>query len=218
MTNLTYPIYRPLTLPSRLGGSSLRDAQQGGLLSASPLRFQQGLWKVPEGTSKRANNESPLSLSISSPSALYSPSTYEQATSPVLPILSVLEYLADEDTQLLRAARTQLQQGVHWLGKICTVPGSIIGAGVVVSLYVVVPALHLWSSMGLPGWEHLVAALGMLGLGELSIVSILRKTTIEHHHLQPVSLKNGYHSPAPGRSGTHIALHPGWTSLSSLAS
>lgn len=179
-----YQVYEPPAIPTRLDETSQKGTQRAGQLSASPLLFQRGLWKVPEGARQLANHEPSFWTSTST--SPYPALTSEQVVSSVFYTPRVRERLAAEDTQALRASTTQAQrkqqQAARWLRHICAVLGYTTGAGIVVTLYILVPVIHLSSSVGLSRWQYLVAILGMLGLGELSFAAIVRKTITPHYH------------------------------------
>src|SRR6266702_3864930 len=169
----SYQVNRPPALPAPLSDTSHKRTQQNGQLSVSPLRFQRGFLKIPEGARQLASHD-PWSSS-------YPPLTHAKVVSSALSILQVREHLAAQDTQALRTGYSQAQKVARWLRQVYAVLACTIGAGIVVSPFVLVPIFHLSSSVGLLHWEYLAAILGILGLGELSLAVIVRKTTAPHH-------------------------------------
>jgi hypothetical protein len=208
---------RLLRLPVDLDGSSAKAYQRTGSPSTSPLHFQEGFLKIPEGVRQPAREGSVQCRTSIAPSPVLSDHERHITAREVFPVFSEL---AEQETRILPIVGVRQHQGAHWLSRVAATLGYPAGAGAVISLYVLVPAMRLSSFMGPSGWEHL-APFGLLGLAECSIIAIMRKTTavgqrqhwqldrlgITHHRSAFEGIKPSLAGEAPDSLPAQVPYH-----------
>lgn len=187
--------YRPLTLPMHQNETSLMRVRPEGLLSASPLRFQPGLVKVPEGIHHPLLETSTQQLSGRYRQTFIAVHEAASFWYPPRLRLPVRFPMADEMTQ-------EEQRKVR---SVWAMLGYTVGAGAVVMLYVLITSIGISAYFPLISTPQRLAPPTLPALWKATI-----GTQIDHiaHQLgKPVILSEvGY------RNSTD-ALYQPWTSM-----